>query len=272
MKKIFIAFFSILSFQISFAGTVDSIIVHSNSMNKDIKCVVIKPDSYGNSAGNEYPVVYLLHGHSGNYVNWIKNVPELKQLVDEFQLILICPDGDYNSWYFDSPIDKNLKYETYISIEVPEIIDNLYRTKASKKGRAITGLSMGGHGGLFLGFRHPDIFGAFGSMSGGVDLRPFPKNWQLDQKLGDPISHADNWDNYSVINIIDKFKSDSSKIIFDCGTEDFFYTVNKSLHEKMLKLNIPHDYIERPGKHDWIYWRNAIRFQLLFFSNYFNGN
>jgi enterochelin esterase-like enzyme len=31
----------------------------------------------------------------------------------------------------------------------------------------------------------------------------------------------------------------------------------------------PHDYIERPGKHDWNYWRNAVQYQLLYFSRFF---
>lgn len=131
---------------------------------------------------------------------------------------------------------------------------------------------MGGHGGLFLGFRHQDVFGACGSMSGGVDLRPFPRNWQLGQKLGDTIQNADNWKNYSVVNVIEKYTADSLAIIVDCGTEDFFYDVNKALHEKMLKLKIKHDYIERPGRHDWPYWNNAIKYQLLFFKNYFDRN
>ena len=130
---------------------------------------------------------------------------------------------------------------------------------------------MGGHGGLFLGLRNDNIFGACGSMSGGVNLKPFTKSWELAQKLGDTISNADNWNNYSVINVIDQHKGDSSKIIIYCGTEDFFYDVNKTLHEKMLRLKIHHDYIERPGKHDWNYWRNAVKYQLLFFKTYFEG-
>ncbi len=263
-----IAFFSLTE---SNAGIVDTIIVRSNAMNKDIKCVVIKPDSYRKQKKMNFPVIYLLHGYSGNYANWIKQVPELKKHADVFQLIIVCPDGDFSSWYINSPVDSTLKYETYISKEVPEAIDKLYRTVSNKKGRAITGLSMGGHGGLFLGFRHPDIFGAFGSMSGGVDLRPFPNNWQLAKKLGDTITNAENWKTYSVINVIENFQNNSSKIIIDCGTEDFFYAVNKALHEKMLKLKIKHDYIERPGIHDWNYWTNAIKYQLLFFKNYFDS-
>lgn len=34
----------------------------------------------------------------------------------------------------------------------------------------------------------------------------------------------------------------------------------------MVRLKIPHEYIERPGKHDWAYWRNAVEYQLLFLA------
>ena len=105
--------------QNSFAGTVDTIIIRSNSMQKNIKCVVIKPDSYKKEK-TYYPVVYLLHGHSGSYNNWIKRVPDLSQYADDYQLLIVCPDGDFNSWYLDSPIDSTKKYETYIAKEVPE--------------------------------------------------------------------------------------------------------------------------------------------------------
>ena len=72
-----------------------------------------------------------------------------------------------------------------------------------------------------------------------------------------------------MINIIEVYFKDSVNIVFDCGTEDFFYNINHALHEKMVKLKIPHEFIERPGKHDWAYWGNAVQYQLLFFNNYF---
>ena len=259
-------FFFIL--QTCFAGTVDTIIIRSGVMQKDIKCVVIKPDSYKKKK-NKFPAIYLLHGYSGAYDNWVTLAPNLKLFADHHQLLIVCPDGEFSSWYIDSPVDSSMKFETYISKEVTAAIDKLYRTIPDKRARAITGLSMGGHGGLFLGLRHPEIFGACGSMSGGVDLRAFPKNWHLSKRLGDTITNADNWKNYSVINIIDKYRGDFSEIIIDCGTEDFFLKVNRALHQKMLDLKIGHDYIERPGKHDWNYWRNAVAYQLLFFKNYF---
>ena len=71
------------------------------------------------------------------------------------------------------------------------------------------------------------------------------------------------------MNIIEQYPKDSLAIIFDCGIADIFYNDNHALHEKMLRLKIPHDYIERPGKHDWAYWRIAVEYQLLYFSKYF---
>jgi len=268
MKKIL--FFLILMQRLScLASSVDTVIIYSNSMKKDIKCVVITPDSY-KTKQTDYPVVYLLHGYSGDFSNFVKKIPGIKQQADNLQLILVCPDGA-NSWYFDSPVDPSKRYETYISKEVPDYIDTHYRTIKNKYGRAITGLSMGGHGSLFLGLRHPQFYGACGSMSGGVDLISMYEKFDINKVLGDSITGAKYWKDYSVSNLVENYKrSDSLSIIIDCGTGDFMFPVNHQLHNKMLQLKIPHDYIERPGEHTWDYWSNAVQYQLLFFRNYFN--
>lgn len=268
MKRYFVFFLGILFTYSSFAAIVDTVSIYSAAMKKEYKCVVIKPAA-AQDENQSFPVVYLLHGHSGWYANWLIRVPELKDYADQYKLMIVCPDGGFNSWYMDSPLDSTVRFETYISKEVPAYIEKHYPVIKDRKARAVTGLSMGGHGGLFLAFRNAEVFGACGSMSGGVDLRPFPKSWQLSRLLGDTLQHADNWNNYSTINVIEKKPSDSLAIIIDCGTEDFFYAVNKALHEKMLQLKIAHDYIERPGKHDWNYWRNAVKYQLLYFREYF---
>ncbi len=262
-------FFILLIATISRAATVDTVSVYSNAMHKAFNCVVIKPDSYKKKK-NQFPVVYLLHGFSGSYSDWIKKVPQIKNEADQLQLLIVCPDGGYSSWYFDSPIDSSMKYETYIALEVPPYIDTHYRTIKDRKARAITGLSMGGHGGMFLSFRHADIFGACGSMSGGVDLNDSRNKFEIIKRLGDTILQADNWRKYSVLNIVENIPKESLAIIFDCGMDDFFYPGNKKLHEKLLRLKIPHDYIERPGQHDWNYWSNSVAYQLLFFKKYFD--
>lgn len=249
-------------------ASVDTIAIYSASMKKDIKTVVITPASY--SKDKLYPTVYLLHGYSDSYNGWIKRVPQIEKMSETYQVIIVCPDGGFSSWYIDSPIDSTYRYETFVGTEVPNYIDAHYNTIKDRKARAITGLSMGGHGGLFLGFRHAATFGACGSMSGGVDLNYSRNKFDVIKRIGDTVNHAANWYNYSVIGVVDNYPKEGLAIIFDCGVDDFFYKDNVALHNKLLKLKIPHDYIERPGKHEWPYWANAVQYQLLFFRNFFD--
>ena len=151
-------------------------------------------------------------------------------------------------------------------------MDEHYITLANAKGRAITGLSMGGHGALYLAFKHQDVFGAAGSMSGGVDLEPFPASWDLAKTLGGYADYPMVWKINSVINLTYLLSNKNYPFLFDCGTEDFFYPVNKKMHEKLLMNNIPHDFITRPGAHSWQYWSNAVGYQLLFMHNFFERN
>jgi S-formylglutathione hydrolase FrmB len=53
---------------------------------------------------------------------------------------------------------------------------------------------MGGHGALNLAFKHQDVFGAAGSMSGGVDIRPFPNNWDMAKQLGTYAEQPERWE------------------------------------------------------------------------------
>lgn len=266
-------FFLTLSAGIFFTGitsaaTVDTIAIYSNSMYKDLKAVVIKPDSYKKQS-NRFPVVYLLHGYDGWYSNWIIREPKLKEYADAWQLIIVCPDGARSSWYFNSPLDSNYRYETYIAVEVVRDIDRRYRTIADAKHRAITGLSMGGHGAFYLALRHPDTFGAAGSMSGGLDMKEVGYRFDVPLRIGDTLAYPQNWIDYSVTGMIAKYAGTPVTLIFDCGTGDFFIGSNRKLHQEMLRLKIPHEYTERPGIHSWDYWKNSVSYQLYFFRNFF---
>lgn len=249
------------------AAITDTIETRSNAMKKNIKAVVIRPDNYANA--KELPVVYLLHGYSGNYADWLKKAAGVEKLADVYNTIIVCPDGGFGSWYWDSPIDPDFQYETYVAQELVSLIDSKYKTIKDKKGRAITGLSMGGHGALYLAFKHQHVFGAAGSMSGGVDIRPFPNNWDMAKRLGTYAQQQERWEKNTVINMLHLLTPGSLSLIIDCGTEDFFYDVNQSLHEQLRYRNIKHDYIIRPGAHNWEYWTNAVKYQILFMHNFF---
>jgi S-formylglutathione hydrolase FrmB len=264
-------FFPFLISALLLAGTlqaaqVDTIEIYSNSMHKAIKTVVIKPSV---KKSTRFPVVYLLHGAGGSYANWIQKVPHIQQLADQYQLMIVCPDGASTSWYFDSPIDSTFKYETFVSMEVPDYIDSHYNTIPSREARAITGLSMGGHGSLFLAFRHADRFSISGSMSGALHISVIRKGYNVEKRLGDTLTNASYWNNWSVLNVIEKYPKDSLHILIDCGTEDRVLPMNRAVHEKMLLLKIPHEYLERPGEHNWPYWDNAIDYQLFYINNLF---
>ena len=269
MKKLHYTLFLVLLFFSAQAAQVDTIQVFSASMNKNIKTCVIVPDNYKKSK-KKFPVVYLLHGYSGNYATWVKSFKEVSQQVDRYGFIAIGVDGNYSSWYFNSPIDPTFKYETYIIDELVPFIDKKYKTIASREGRAISGLSMGGHGALYLSLKHQDVFGAAGSMSGGVDIRPFSEKWDIKNRLGAITDFPENWEKNTVVNLIELNQNNNLKLIIDCGVDDFFIDVNRELHQKMLALKIDHDYIERPGKHNIDYWENSLKFQLLFFYNFFH--
>lgn len=251
-----------------FAARVDTVLVNSSSMNKGIKSVVIVPDSYQKTE-KHFPVVYLLHGYSGNYGSYAIEVPSVKKYVDEFQIIVVCPDGNFMSWYVNSPMVKNSLYETFIAEELPKYIDTHFKTQANRKYRAITGLSMGGYGAMYLAAKHPEIFGAAGSMSGALDLGSYGPVYGLPEIFGAPDPKYLN--EFSVVTLLPHFKNSNVNLVIDCGTQDIpFIDDARKVHEELMKLEIPHDYVERNGKHEWEYWRRAIGYQLLFFKNHFD--
>lgn len=252
----------------SFAAKVDTLLVNSPSMNKDVEVVVVTPDAALGKKAVACPVVYLLHGYGGHAKTWIDVKPNLPQIADEKGIIFVCPDGK-KSWYWDSPKNPSYRYETFISSELVKYIDGNYKTIADRKGRAIIGLSMGGHGAMWNAIRHKDVFGACGSTSGGVDIRPFPLNWEMAKQLGEFAGNKKVWDEHTVINQIDKIENGDLAIIFDCGESDFFINVNKDLHNHLLARKINHDFITRPGGHTGTYWNNSIDYQILFFDKFF---
>ena len=252
----------------SIAAKEDTLLVNSPSMNKDVQVVVVTPDAALGKKAVACPVIYLLHGYGGNAKTWIGVKPDLPQIADVKGIIYVCPDGK-NSWYWDSPKDPSYRYETFVSSELVKYIDGHYKTIADRKGRAITGLSMGGHGAMWNAIRHKDTFGAGGSTSGGVDIRPFPLNWDMSKQLGEFAYSKKVWDEHTVINQIDKIENGDLAIIIDCGEADFFLNVNKDLHNRLLARKINHDFITRPGGHNGKYWNNSIDYQILFFDKFF---
>ena len=286
-KKVrLIIIIALLSFNtwFSFAATVDSLDVPSAVMNKTYKAAVVLPASYGKNKA-AYPVLYLLHGGFGHFRDWLTLLPDkmlVKNLSDQYNLIIVMPEGETFGWYLDSPVDPASKFETYITKEVIGKIDETYRTVRSNKGRVITGLSMGGHGALYLSTRHPELFCAAGSMSGGVDMNwgnyrinaDFAKNLQerFQKLMGTADSLNEVYFKNSVVNMTETIKKNGLALIVDCGVDDFLIDINRELHRRLVYNHTPHDYTERPGGHTWEYWQNALPYHVMFFYQVLKGN
>jgi S-formylglutathione hydrolase FrmB len=244
--------------------------IPSVAMQRSFDATVVLPDDYarGNRA-QRFPVIYVLHGSGGSYADWTSNT-RIGKLADRYHVVLVMPDGGHESWYIDSPYDKRSRYETYVGSEVVSYIDTHFRTIASRDARAITGLSMGGFGALRIALDRRDTFGAAGSISGAVDPRNCEDEPGIADVFGDPERHASFWNSNAIVDSAQDFEHAHIALTIDCGVSDSFVQSNRTLHDKLVELGVPHDYAERPGGHDWSYWSNSIRYQVLFFATAFH--
>lgn len=260
MRRKLLALSFMFAATVSFSFVVKQEDVKSKLMNKKIPVSVILPDTY--SSSKKYPTIYTLHGWSGSNKNFYEKTP-VGELADKYDVVFVSPDGGYDSWYIDT--DKS-KYESFISKELVEFMNKNYSVLDKKEKRAITGLSMGGFGALYIGIKHQDVFGNVASMSGGVNLEQYKYNWGINKVV------KANYSDYNIKDIAHMLLGTKSNILFDCGYDDFFISANRELHKKLLDLNVAHDYIERPGAHNWDYWKNSIKYHTLFFTENFNKN
>src|SRR5262249_20427322 len=141
----------------------------SPSVGRALKYRIILPSGY-ESSNRRYPVLYLLHGWSGDYTSWSKH--RVEEAAELFEMIVVLPDGA-NTWFVNWAVSergwKN-NWEDALVKDLISLIDANYRTIAARHGRAINGLSMGGYGALAIGLRHPELFCTIGSTGGALDL------------------------------------------------------------------------------------------------------
>ena len=233
----------------------------STLVGKTLPYSVVLPRGYGliTSRRTRYPVLYLLHGWSGNYNSWIKSTG-LVQYASAHQLIIITPEGD-NGWYTDSATVSSDKYETYVLNELIPDVDSRYRTIADRRGRGIAGNSMGGYGALKFGLKHPEIFSFAGSMSGALDASKRTDEASLMQTFGDPNSHVR--ESNDLQRLAREFPPERQPLLpyfyLDCGSDDPWLATNRDFDNILLERKMVHEYRQLPGGHIWAYWDRQVR-------------
>ncbi len=224
--------------------------------------LIFTPDNYNNGK-NDYPLVFLLHGWSGNYTQW-NTLINLKEYANKYGFVIVCPDGFYDSWYTDNLMRKNYQFEKFFWNDlIPEI---LFTYRIDIKNIFISGLSMGGHGALTLFFKNPYFFKSAGSTSGILNLTKFPGKWNLNLAYGNWTNNKKNWLENSAVYLVKNIKDLNKQIIVDCGSEDFAFNVNREFFDKCKALNIKIKFITRPGTHSAGYWRKSIKQHFDFFK------
>lgn len=168
---------------------------------------VYLPPSYKSNTAKRYPTLYLLHGYNGKPEEWVKNGYQGMNLNTEMdtliakgtaaEMIVVVPNGRnayLGSFYANSPVTGN--WEDYIYRDLVSYVDNKYRTLSKASSRGIAGHSMGGYGAFMLAMKHPDVFGAFYSLS--------PCCLAME---GDTSADNPNWLNAAKVTSKDLFKN-----------------------------------------------------------------
>ena len=150
---------------------VETVELQSKLVNKTLPYNVILPTDYNTSSTTRYPVLYLLHGLTGHYSDWVSRT-NVADYAAQYRMIIVTPEGN-DGWYTDSATVVNDKYETYVLKELIPDVQQRYRTIEARYGRGIAGLSMGGYGSLKFGLKSPSTFVFAASMSGALGVARF---------------------------------------------------------------------------------------------------
>jgi putative tributyrin esterase len=231
------------------------------------------PSDYAVSSKSYYPVLYLLHGLTGNEDDWWKR-SNLAQYLAPYHLIVVTP-GVGDSWYANSASDPHARYEDAIIRDLIPYIDAHYRTIPKREGRAIAGLSMGGLGAMKFALRYPQMFLFAASFSGAFDV-------PLTARLGKSpnakmlrdlhrIFGNENGQTRRENDIFQLLEQTPPKgtafpyLYVSVGKSDPLPQValsNPRLNQALRAHNFKFEYYERPGTHDWHFWDSEVQFML----------
>lgn len=234
----------------------------NNVLEKMISFTAIVPEG---KAG-PFPVFYLLHGLSDDHTGWTRRT-SIERYVAGLPLIVVMPNGE-RGFYTDAKDRPKAAFETNIVKDIVGFVDRTFQTVPTREGRVIAGLSMGGYGAVKLALKYPDLFCAGVSHSGAVG---FARRTFADDDWGrewtpvfgpSPAGGPD--DPFALAEKIDRARLPALRV--DCGVDDFLIEENRAFDAHLTALDIPHEYEEHPGGHNWEYWDAHIQETVAFFK------
>lgn len=225
----------------------------------------------GGSLGQTYPenlklpTIYLLHGGGGDSSDWVRHT-QVERLSNEKNFMTVSIDA-MESFFTDMVHGR--KYFTYLTEEIPMIVQRLFPSSPERADNYVAGFSMGGHGAMKVALRCPEKFCAVLAVSGAKDLVKMAK---LAEELGLPASDTNIAEAFGGIDRIYNTENDllhlarqlknsgvqPPEIFLGCGTEDYGYDLCLEYKEALDKIGLDNEFISLPGGHDFFLANNMI--------------
>jgi len=232
----------------------------SNSLRKATAANIILPEGHGRGP---FPVFYLLHGLSDDHTAWQRRT-SIERYVAGLPLIVVMPDGG-RGFYTDAK--EGAAWESAIVRDLLEYIDAILPTKATREGRCIGGLSMGGYGATKLALKHHHLFCSVNSHSGALMMghRPLTEDDEFAVEFRRVFGEHPGGGPDDIIALAQKLSpSERPALRIDCGTDDFLLEDNRQVHSALNTMGYTHEYAEFPGAHEWSYWDLHVQEALAF--------
>ncbi len=244
--------------------------LYSPSVARVMKFSVVLPPGYA-ASDERYTTVYLLHGYSGTYRDWVRNTG-LVSYASQYRYLIVTPDG-HNGWWTNSKQVKHAMYEDYVMKDLIPYVEDKYRTLSTRHGRAIAGLSMGGYGAAKLAVKYPGSFFYAASFSGAVDV---PNSLEAEMKSGmkpkpawkskfDAFGEARSaeWTRNDVLALVDSVDAKALPYIYlSVGHFDGIPTIidaTLALGAKLRVKKASFEMHETIGAHNWLFWDQEVR-------------
>lgn len=232
-------------------GTVTRHVYHSNVTNGERELYVYTPPNYDRT--KKYPVLYLVGGSGDLPQNWVYD-GRVNFMMDNLlaegkvvPMVIAIPNNQVV--HRNHPKHADLTFDIFeqgLRKSVIPLVESQYSVRTDPKGRALSGLSMGGRHTMYIGFRSLDLFGSLGILSAGDE----GAETTLAKFLNDPDVNK---------------KMDY--LFVGQGTEEAKGRMGQravALHEALLKHNIRHEYyVGGYTGHDWATWRHLVYYRFL---------
>lgn len=240
---------------------------YSESLGFQTTAYVIKPQRNtegqigvdGKVSNGEYKCLYLLHGLSDDHTIWMRRT-SIERYAEEYGICVVMPFGG-KGFYTDMKYGE--KYYTYITEELPRLMEEFFGIPRKKELNFIAGLSMGGYGALKIGLKNPDRYTACAGLSAVTDIYLWAKGCPdiMAPIFGEDLDVPASEDLFTLAEELDK-KEEKIRVYMGVGTEDFVYQENVRLRDKFNTLHFDYTYRESAGTHCWAFWDEYIQYVL----------